>query len=111
MAQTERCRLLRIDLNTEALPQNVYDAVLTTGSMHHVENLDFCFRNIRRALKPGGLLWLNDYVGPNQFQWSDAQMRLADELLALVPKTWRLRDRVHRVRCRERCVTWTLPRR
>ena len=92
----ERCRLLRIDLNTETLPENSYDAVLTTGSMHHVESLDFCFRNIRRALKPSGVLWLNDYVGPNRFQWSDTQMRLADELLSTVPRPWRLRDRVSR---------------
>ena len=62
--------------------------------MHHIENLDFCFRNIRRSLKAGGLLWLNDYVGPNRFQWSDTQMRLAHELLAMVPARWRLRDRV-----------------
>jgi SAM-dependent methyltransferase len=92
----QRCRLLRIDLNTEALPLDYYDAVLATGSMHHIANLDFCLRNIRRSLKPGGLLWLNDYVGPNHFQWSDTQMRMADELLALVPSQWRLRDRVTR---------------
>jgi SAM-dependent methyltransferase len=92
----DRCRLLRIDLNVEALPEGSYDAVLTTGCMHHIENLDFCFGSIRRALKPHGLLWLNDYVGPNQFQWSDTQMRLADELLAIVPRPWRLRDRVCR---------------
>jgi SAM-dependent methyltransferase len=92
----ERCRLMRIDLNAEALPTDLYDAVLTTGSMHHIENLDFCFGNIRRSLKAGGLLWLNDYVGPNRFQWSDTQMRLANELLAMVPSRWRLRDRVTR---------------
>ena len=96
----ERCRLMRIDLNAEALPTDLYDAVLTTGSMHHIENLDFCFGNIRRSLKAGGLLWLNDYVGPNRFQWSDTQMRLADELLAMVPSRWRLRDRVIAVRRR-----------
>ena len=93
---TQRCRLIRIDLNAEALPHNLYDAVLTTGSMHHIENLDFCFGNIRRSLKPGGLLWLNDYVGPNRFQWSDTQMRLANELLAMVPSRWRLRNLVTR---------------
>jgi SAM-dependent methyltransferase len=92
----ERCRLLQIDLNNETLSENTYDAVFATGTMHHIEKLDFCFRNIRRALKPGGLLWLNDYVGPNQYQWSDTQMRLADELLAIVPRVWRLRDRVMR---------------
>ena len=91
-----RCHFTKIDLNGETLPENIYDAVFTTGTMHHIENLDFCFRNIRRALKPGGLLWLNDHVGPNQYQWSDTQMRMANELLAFVPKIWRLRDRVQR---------------
>ncbi|MGH6837544.1 MAG: methyltransferase domain-containing protein [Methylocella sp.] len=93
---TERCRFTPIDLNSESLPEAAYDAVLTTGTMHHVENLDFCFRNIARSLRPGGYLWLNDYVGPNRFQWSNTQMRLADELLALVPKAWRRRDKVAR---------------
>ena len=93
---TERCRFLPIDLNKEILPEAAYDAVLTNGTMHHVENLDFCFKSIARSLRPGGYLWLNDYAGPERFQWSDTQMRLADELLAQVPKTWRLRDRVAR---------------
>ncbi|MGH6850170.1 MAG: methyltransferase domain-containing protein [Methylocella sp.] len=92
----ERCRFMPIDLNRESLPEAAYDAVLTTGTMHHVENLDFCFGNLARSLRPGGYLWLNDYIGPNRFQWSDTQMRLADELLALVPKSWRRRDKVAR---------------
>ena len=101
---TERCRFLPIDLNKEILPEAAYDAVLTTGTMHHVENLDFCFRNIGRSLRPGGYLWLNDYVGPNRFQWSNTQMRLADELLALVPKPWRQRDKVTRCDARALCA-------
>lgn len=98
----ERCRFTPIDLNNESLPEAAYDAVLTTGTMHHVENLDFCFRSIARSLRPGGYLWLNDYVGPNRFQWSNTQMRLADELLALVPKAWRRRDKV--LRCDARAL-------
>jgi SAM-dependent methyltransferase len=92
----ERCRFLQIDLNVNTLPVNFYDAIFATGTLHHIERLDFCFHNIRRSLKPDGVLWLNDYVGPNRFQWSDTQMRLADELLATVPKAWRLRDHVQR---------------
>jgi SAM-dependent methyltransferase len=99
-----RCRYLPIDLNKEMLPEAAYDAVLTTGTMHHVENLDFCFANIRRSLRPGGYLWLNDYVGPERFQWSDTQMRLADELLALVPEIWRRRDKVARCDARALCA-------
>jgi cyclopropane fatty-acyl-phospholipid synthase-like methyltransferase len=36
----DRYRLLQINLNVEALPEGCYDAVLTTGCMHHIENLD-----------------------------------------------------------------------
>ncbi len=96
------CRFLPIDLNEDGLPDAAYDAILTTGTLHHVGNLDFCFRNISRSLRPNGYLWLNDYVGPSRFQWSDTQMRLANELLMLVPKRWRLRDTV--TRCDERAL-------
>ncbi len=100
LGPTNRCRFVQSDFNNEILPEAAYDAVLTTGAMHHVERLDFCFGNIRRSLRPGGYLWLNDYVGPCRFQWSDTQMRLANELLALAPKAWRLRDEV--IRCDDR---------
>jgi SAM-dependent methyltransferase len=84
------------DLNAETLPRDTYDAVFATGTMHHVEKLDFCMASIRDALKPRGLLWLNDYVGPARYQWSDTQMRLANELLSLVPDKWRTRNPVRR---------------
>lgn len=92
----ERCGFHAIDLNREPLPVAAFDAIYTTGTMHHIEKLDVCFASIRRALRPGGWLWLNDYVGPPRFQWSDTQMRLANELLATVPSQWRLRDEVER---------------
>ncbi|WP_316399049.1 class I SAM-dependent methyltransferase [Bradyrhizobium sp. 33ap4] len=90
------CTFQKIDLNKEALPIANYDAVFTTGTMHHIEALDFCFASIAKSLKSSGLLWLNDYVGPDRFQWSDTQMRLADELLAQIPIKWRLKDHVER---------------
>jgi ubiquinone/menaquinone biosynthesis C-methylase UbiE len=96
-AALSNCTFHKIDFNHDALPAATFDAAFTTGSMHHVEHLDFCFAGIARSLTPGGLLWLNDYVGPARFQWSDTHIRLADELLALVPARWRLRDRVSRI--------------
>lgn len=98
----QNCRFLPVDLNKNGLPEAAYGAVLTTGTLHHIENLDFCFHNISRSLRPNGYLWLNDYVGPSRFQWSDTQMRLANELLMLVPRRWRLRDTV--TRCDEHAL-------
>jgi hypothetical protein len=39
----------------------------------------------RDRLKTGGLLAIDDYVGPNQFQWSDATIQRATELLQTLP--------------------------
>jgi hypothetical protein len=36
-------------------------------------------------LKTGGLLAIDDYVGPNQFQWSDATIQRATEILQSLP--------------------------
>jgi hypothetical protein len=87
----------RIDLNVELLEARSFDAILTTGSMHHIEKLDHCFASTASASTDGGYLWLNDYVGPARFQWSDTYMRLADELLSTVRTELRIRERV--VRC------------
>jgi len=84
------------DLNVHSWPTDAFDAIFANGALHHVERLDFCLGQVRRALRPRGVLFVNDYIGPNRFQWSDVQMRLADELLATVPSTWVLRPKVMR---------------
>jgi SAM-dependent methyltransferase len=81
----------RADWNGE-----IYDAVFAHGALHHVSRLDFLLGQIREHLVPGGVLYVNDYVGPARFQWSDAQMRLADELLLRVPGRYRIKQHVER---------------
>ena len=43
------------------------------------------FLAIRRALRPGGVLHLHEFVGPNRFQWTDAQLELVNGFLATLP--------------------------
>jgi hypothetical protein len=38
-----------------------------------------------RVLDPGGLLLVRDYVGPNRWQFTDAQLNLSTSLWALLP--------------------------
>ncbi|MCI0468424.1 MAG: methyltransferase domain-containing protein, partial [Beijerinckiaceae bacterium] len=92
----QKCRLLPIGPNMEDLPEDAYDAVVSGDMLSHAGHLDICFGNIRRALHPYGYFWFNGYTGPSRYQWSDTQMRLAGELLALVPKAWRLHGKVFR---------------
>jgi len=55
--------------------------VLALNSLHHFGHLGETMRLIARALGPGGLLIMDEYVGPSRFQWPGAQIRAANTLL------------------------------
>ena len=85
------------DVNTALWHDSYLDAAFANGALHHVTNLDHCIGQLARALKPTGFLYVNDYVGPRRFQFSDLQLRLAREILAPMP------DQFVRTRRIERC--------
>lgn len=62
-----------------------YDAIVAHSVLHHVENLEHAFAEIDAALAPGGTLIVNEYVGPNRFQFSDRVLDLINELLRALP--------------------------
>lgn len=73
------------DLAGLALPEREFDAVFTHSSLQAVEALEGVVAAVRRALKPGGLFHLNEFVGPSRFQWADAQVRLINAFLDTLP--------------------------
>jgi SAM-dependent methyltransferase len=73
------------DLEQLTLPTRSVDAVFAHQSIHHVEGLERLFSQIRRALKPGGIFHLHEFVGPSRFQWTDAQLSLVNEYLCSLP--------------------------
>jgi 2-polyprenyl-3-methyl-5-hydroxy-6-metoxy-1,4-benzoquinol methylase len=62
-----------------------YDVVLAQQSMHHFDHLRETVGLMAQALRPGGLLIFDEYVGPSRFQWTKAQMQAANALLAALP--------------------------
>jgi 2-polyprenyl-3-methyl-5-hydroxy-6-metoxy-1,4-benzoquinol methylase len=62
-----------------------YDIVLGLHSLHHFDRIDETMRLIAGLLNPGGLLIFDEYVGPTKFQWTAAQVRAANALLAALP--------------------------
>jgi SAM-dependent methyltransferase len=77
------------DLNTIKLPKCTYDVVFGISSIHHVANLEHLFLQVALSLKPGGYFFLNEYIGPNQLQWTDEQLAVVNELLAPLPLEFR----------------------
>jgi 2-polyprenyl-3-methyl-5-hydroxy-6-metoxy-1,4-benzoquinol methylase len=56
------------NLNHDGLPSARYDAIFGISSVHHVTELESFFRQCCKALKPAGLLFLDEYIGPARFQ-------------------------------------------
>lgn len=66
------------------------DVVLSNFTLHRVRDLDGFLARLDRALRPGGWLILNEYVGPRHFQFQPRQLQIVEELLAALPVRLRL---------------------
>ncbi len=67
----DRIHYFIADFNRPALPRRQYDAVFFHQSLHHVSKLEKLLAAVSRSLKPGGLLYLDEYIGPSRFDWND----------------------------------------
>lgn len=81
----QRIRYQVADVNDLALEPARYDAVVAKQSLHHFEELEAIYREVRRSLVPGGVFMLNEYVGPSRFQWTDVQLAHANEWFRSLP--------------------------
>jgi SAM-dependent methyltransferase len=73
------------DVNALALEAGRYDIVFFHGSLHHVRSVERALAQVRRALKPGGLLYLDEYIGPSRSEWSDADWEFARSAFDALP--------------------------
>ncbi|MEA2871665.1 MAG: hypothetical protein QOH67_1641, partial [Hyphomicrobiales bacterium] len=74
------------DLNTVSLPAATYDAIFGISAVHHIFQLEHLFSECRKALKPGGLLFLDEYVGPSRFCSAPHVIDLINRLRVLLPE-------------------------
>ena len=67
-----------------------YDLVLAEQVLHHFYPLRDGVLKLKRAIKPGGILLANEYVGPDRFQWTPRQAELVNALLKIIPAEYRI---------------------
>jgi len=82
------------DINFAELAEGTFDLIVAQTSLHHVLHLEHVADQIVRALRPGGVLWIHDYIGESQFQYSDTRLKIVNRLVAGLPPAFR-HDRVH----------------
>ena len=84
-------RYFAADFNEPVLPRATYDAVFFHHSLHHVAKLEKLLRAVMLALRPDGLLYLDEYIGPSRTWWTDERFRFERELFdRLVPQDARI---------------------
>jgi SAM-dependent methyltransferase len=81
----------RADINFDDFPKNHYDVVFGIGSVHHSSRLEHLFERVSATLKPGGLFFLDEYVGPSQFQWHKSQLTAIDAHVKKMPSRYKVR--------------------
>lgn len=78
-----------VDLNRDELPRDAYDVVVAHSVLHHVENLEHAYAQIERCMRPNATLIVNEYVGPNRFQYGDDVSAAINALLRALPEELR----------------------
>jgi SAM-dependent methyltransferase len=88
----DRIRYFAADFNEPSLPHAKYDIVFFNQSAHHVGKLEKLYRAILRALKPDGIIYLDEYVGPSRFDWQDELLVAQRAEFAAIDPALRLTD-------------------
>lgn len=77
------------DLNHLRLPAAAYDVVFIHQALHHVVAIERLLARVARTLKPGGLLFLDEWTGPSMTGWSREMIDRPAALYNSVPSAWR----------------------
>jgi ubiquinone/menaquinone biosynthesis C-methylase UbiE len=73
-------------------PEGRFDLILFHSSLHHFYDVRaFVEDRVRRWLKPGGYVVINEYVGPNRLQFSREQLAAINACLELLPVSYKVR--------------------
>lgn len=75
-----RASYLCEDFTRASLEPESYDLVTFMASLHHMDPLDRTIEAVYAALKPGGMLFAFEYVGPNRFNYPKEHSIFAERL-------------------------------
>jgi len=61
------------------------DFVHWNNSLHHMLDVERAIKWSYDILEVGGVFYMDDFVGPNRFQWSDAALNLSTRIRQILP--------------------------
>ena len=93
--------IYKLDYEPESL-----DLVIAEDALHHMTPLKELLARFERWLRPDGLLFVNEYVGPRRLQMRPRQLEAANALLTLLPESCRREWGSDRVKTRVQPDGW-----
>ena len=82
---SDRVRYLRADAREVLRNSRDLDAIFFHASLHHFDRLDELMQLLHDALRPGGFLYLDEYVGPSMHQWNLLRLLPANLVYRILP--------------------------
>lgn len=71
-------------------PDAPVDLVVAASVLHRQRDLAAVLDRVRAWMAPGALLYVDEFVGPDRFQWTDGQLDVINRLLACLPEEYRV---------------------
>jgi len=95
----------RQNINAISLSENSLDFAMCKTILHHINKLEHVLAELKKALRPGALLYVDEYIGPARFQFQEKVLRIADQALALIPaplrrleyNRWEIKTKINRI--------------
>lgn len=84
---SERVTFHQADGFSAVGPESV-ELVHWNNSLHHMLDVRQAVAWSERVLSPGGFFFLDDFVGPDRFQWSDRALAVATGVRSLLPRRY-----------------------
>ena len=85
-----KIRFTEADLNTAELPPGEFDVVFCHASLHHVIELERLAQEIRRTLRPGGVLITVDVITRNGYLMWPETRTVVETIWNTLPERFRL---------------------
>lgn len=65
-----------------------FDFIHWNDSLHHMIDVEEAVRWSFDVLKKGGMFYMNEYIGPNRFQWTDSMLEKASAVRKSLPQPY-----------------------
>ena len=81
------------DMNDLVLPRGEYDVIFIHQALHHVISVEKLLGRVARALKPDGVIFLDEWTGPSNNEWNrrrnQRQLSRTAGIFRGLPETWK----------------------